>query len=132
MIKFTAISIIHAISPVINVTERFQKRELVLDESWTRDGEKHTNYVQIEFSGDKMAELDGLMPGQRVTVEAIIAGREYNGKIFNSLRGQSCKIYAPPQQPTATPTPTTAPMYTPPPVDTASNTLPLEADDLPF
>ena len=99
MIKLTATATIHYISPVIEIPPKtaggqsFAKRDLVLDDSWTKDGVTHTNYVLIEFSGDKMAQLDNFMQGQRVTVEAYINGREYNGKYFNSIRGQSVVPY---------------------------------------
>ena len=81
MIKFTATALIHFISPVIDIPSRnggqsFQKRELILDDSWTKDGNTYTNFVLIEFSGDKISQLDNFVPGQRVTVEAFINGRE--------------------------------------------------------
>lgn len=98
MIKFTATSLIHSISPVLQVTDRFQKRELVLNDSWERNGEVHPNFVLVEFTGEKMALLDNFAPGQRVNVEAIVNGREKEGRFYNSLRGLSISAYQP-QQP---------------------------------
>ena len=94
MIKLTATALIHSISPVIDIPSKnggnpFQKRELVLDDSWEKDGQVHPNFVSIEFSGEAMIQLDNFYPGQRVTVEAYVNGREYNGRIFNSIRGRS-------------------------------------------
>ena len=88
MIKLTAVGVIYSISPVVSVGENFQKRELVIDDSWVdRDQQVHPNYVCIEFSGERMALLDQFQPGQRVSVEAMVNGREYNGRYFVSLRG---------------------------------------------
>lgn len=89
MIKFTAIAQIHHISPVIKVNDNFSKREVVLDDSWTKDGNTNVNLVSIEFSGDKMQTLDNFYQGQRVQIEAYVKGKEYNGKYFNTLRGMS-------------------------------------------
>lgn len=115
MIKFQATNaLVHSVSPVIQVTDRFQKRELVLDDSWDREGKHYPNFVLIEFAGDKMAQLDGVYPGQRVNVEGVLGGREYNNRIFNSVRGQSVtphqaqQQHAPaayPQQPQYAPVP---------------------------
>lgn len=77
----------------------FQKRELILNDSWERNGETHENYVSIEFTGEKMAMLDTIMPGQRVTVEACVNGREYQGRYYTSIRGLSVAPYQPQQQP---------------------------------
>lgn len=94
MIKFQATANIRFISGVIAVPSKsggqpFQKRELILDDSWDKDGQHYDNFVVIEFSNEKMAQLDGFFPGQRVTVDCILSGREYNGKVFNTVRGQS-------------------------------------------
>lgn len=110
MIKFQATALIYRISPVFQVTDNFQKRDLILDDSWERDGTIHPNYILIEFSGDKMSQLDNFMPGQRVTVDVYVNGREYQGRIFNSLRGISVTPYQPqaqqgPQYPASVPSP---------------------------
>ncbi|MBJ2189119.1 MAG: DUF3127 domain-containing protein [Muribaculaceae bacterium] len=114
MIKLTATSLIHSISQVIVVPSKtggapFQKQELVLNDSWERDGVQHPNFVVIEFSGDKMAQLANFYPGQRVTVEAYVNGREYNGRIFNTIKGQSVTLYQPQQQ--SAPPPQAPPSY---------------------
>lgn len=98
MIKLKATALVRSISPVIEIPSRsggqpFQKRELVLDDSWTKDGKTYESFVVIEFSGDKMAQLDAFGPGQRVNVEAYVTGREYQGKVFNTLKGSTVELY---------------------------------------
>ena len=93
MIKLTATSLIHSISPVMQVSEKFAKRELVLNDSWERDGITHPSFVVIEFTGENMNILDNFTPGQRVTVEAYVNGREYNGRFYNTIKGASITPY---------------------------------------
>ena len=114
MIKLTATAPIYSISPVIDIPSKsggnpFQKRELVLDDSWfDRDNQPHQSLVVIEATGEKMDLLNQFSPGMRVTVEALVSGREANGKVFNSIRllgiqQAAQQTYAaptmPPQQP---------------------------------
>lgn len=117
MTKFQATSTIYYISPVIEIPSKtggqpFQKRELILDDSWEKDGQRYPNFVLVEFQGEKMQMLDTYAPGQRVNVEGVINGREYNGKYFNTVKGLSISPYqtqqythtpAYPQQPPAYP-----------------------------
>lgn len=98
MIKLKATALIRSISPVIEIPSRsggqsFLKRELVLDDSWTKDGKTYENFVLIEFSGDKMVQLDAFAPGQRVNVEAYVSGREYQGKVFNTIKGSTIELF---------------------------------------
>lgn len=102
MIKLTATALVHYVSPVIQVSANFSKRELILDDSWEKNGEPHHNFVSIEFGGYAMTQLDNIHPGHRVTVEAYVSGREWNNKIINSIRGRSVtpvQTQAYPQQP---------------------------------
>lgn len=99
MIKLTATALIHYISPVLQVSENFQKRELILNDSWEKDGKSYPNFVLIEFTGDKMSLLDNYAPGQRVTVEAYVNGREYQNRYFNTIRGMGIIPYQPQQAP---------------------------------
>lgn len=95
---------IHSISPIIEIPSKnggtpFQKRELVIDDAWAdREGTLHPNYVLIEFSGDKMQLLDSFQPGQRVNIDACVNGREYNGRIFTTIKGFGISPYQQPQQ----------------------------------
>ena len=61
----------------------FTKREIVVI---VEDG-KYPQEINLEFVQDKVALLDGLTPGQEVTVSFDIRGREYNGRYFNNLQG---------------------------------------------
>ncbi len=97
MIKLTATALIYYISPVLQVSENFQKRELILDDSWEKDGKTYPNFVLIEFTGDKMALLDSFAPSQRVSVEAYVNGREYQGRYFNTIKGMGIVPYQPQQ-----------------------------------
>lgn len=92
MIKLTATARIHSISPVIQVTDKFSKRELVLNDSWEKNGEVHPNFVIIEFSNNSMNLLNNLIPGQTVTVEATVTGRDYKGRVFNTIRGTNVTL----------------------------------------
>lgn len=106
MIKlaFTGGAVISSISPIQEIPSRnggvpFLKRELILDDSWTdREGVLHSNFVLIEFTGDKMQQLDNFQLGQRVNVDACINGRDYNGRIFTTIKGLGITPYQQPQQ----------------------------------
>lgn len=92
-------AIIYSISQVQEIPSRnggdpFRKRELILDDSWSdRDGVVHPNYVLVEFTGDKMGLLDNFQPGQRVNLDACVNGREYNGRMFTSIKGLGITPY---------------------------------------
>lgn len=92
---------LHSVSEIIEIPSKrggnpFQKREVVLDETWMdREGNPHPAFVSIEFSGDAMATLDSYLPGQPVNITAQLTGREWNGKILNSVRGKSIAPYVP-------------------------------------
>lgn len=104
-LQMTGGAIIYSISQIQEIPSKnggapFQKRELIIDDSWAdREGVVHPNYVLVEFSGDKMALLDNFQPGQRVSIDACINGREYNGRIFTSIKGLGITPYQeqPPQ-----------------------------------
>ena len=103
MIKLTATAAIYSISPVIDIPSKnggnpFQKRELVLDDSWLdRENQLHQSLVVIEATGEKMDLLNQFAPGTRVTVEAIVSGREANGRVFNTIKLYNISLAA--QQP---------------------------------
>lgn len=105
MIKFSAINaLVHYVSAEIEIPSKsggqsFIKRELIIDDSWERDGRVHPNFVLVEFTGDKMAMLNGIVPGHRVNLEGMLTGREYNGRVFNTAKGLSVSFYQAPQQP---------------------------------
>lgn len=92
-------AIIYSISQVQEIPSKnggnpYRKRELIIDDSWTdRDGILHPNFVAVDFSGDKMSLLDNFRPGQRVNVDACVNGREYNGRMFTSIKGLGITPY---------------------------------------
>lgn len=120
-------AIIHSISSLQEIPSKnggapFQKRELIIDDSWVdREGVVHSNLVLVEFTGDKMGLLDKFQPGQRVNIDACVNGREYNNRIFLSIKGLGITPYQeqsqqwngqPPQQGYAQqPAPAPAPVY---------------------
>lgn len=106
MIKFTGTNVkVHSVSDVITIESKtggqpYQKRELIIDDSWVdRDGVAHSNFVLVEFSGEKMAQLDQLVPGMRINVEGVISGREHNGRIFDTVKGLAAYVPVQTQQP---------------------------------
>lgn len=110
MIKFTGTNVkVHSVSDVITIESKtggqpYQKRELIIDDSWVdRDGVAHSNFVLVEFSGEKMAQLDQLVSGMRINVDGMINGREHNGRIFDTVKGLSAYVPQPTQQPAQQP-----------------------------
>ena len=78
---------IHAISETQQVTERFRKREFVLE---LADNPRYPQYVQFQLTGDRCEQLDGYAVGDAVRVEFSLRGREWTSpsgdvKYFNSL-----------------------------------------------
>lgn len=122
MIKFQGTALIHSISQVIEIPSKtggqpFQKRELILDDSRKKDGNTYYSYVVIEFTGEKMYQLDNFAPGQRVTVEGFISGRANQDRVYNTIKGISVVPYQAQQtsfsmQQSAAPTYPQQPAYT--------------------
>lgn len=78
---------IHAINDTQQVTERFRKREFVLELS---DNPKYPQFVQFQLTGDRCDNLDGFSVGDEIQVEFSLRGREWKSpkgevKFFNSL-----------------------------------------------
>ncbi len=78
---------IHALFDTKQVTERFSKREFVLEMS---DNPKYPQYVLFQLTGDRTSNLDGFQVGDEVKVDFSLRGREWTSpkgevKYFNSL-----------------------------------------------
>ncbi|MGR8921616.1 MAG: DUF3127 domain-containing protein [Gammaproteobacteria bacterium] len=78
---------LHAIFDTKQVTERFQKREFVLE---TSDNPNYPQYVQFQLTGDRVDGIDSFSVGDSVQVEFSLRGREWTSpqgdvKYFNSL-----------------------------------------------
>jgi hypothetical protein len=78
---------LHTIFETKHVTDRFQKREFVLEMS---DNPKYPQVVLFQLTGDRCEQLDRLKVGDEVRVEFSLRGREWKSpsgevKYFNSL-----------------------------------------------
>lgn len=78
---------LHAINQVQQVTERFRKREFVLELS---DNSRYPQFVQFQLTGDRCERIDDFEVGDEVRVEFSLRGREWKSpkgelKYFNSL-----------------------------------------------
>ena len=76
---------LHKVFDTQQVTERFNKREFVLEL-----GGRHPQLVLFQLTGKHCAELDGHQPGEELRVEFSLRGREWTSrqgevKFFNSL-----------------------------------------------
>ncbi len=77
---------LHAIFDTKQVSERFTKREFVLE---LVDG-KYPQTVMFQLTGDRCGQLDGFSVGDEVRLEFNLRGREWRSpqgevKYFNSL-----------------------------------------------
>jgi hypothetical protein len=78
---------LHAVFDTKQVTDRFQKREFVLE---VADNPRYPQYVLFQLTGDRCDQLEGYQPGDEVKVEFSLRGREWTSprgevKYFNSL-----------------------------------------------
>ena len=78
---------IHAIFEAKQVTERFRKREFVLELS---DNPRYPQFVLFQLTGDRCENIEGFEVGEEVQVEFSLRGREWTSpqgevKYFNSL-----------------------------------------------
>src|SRR5687768_4762189 len=78
---------LHTIFETKQVTERFQKREFVIEMA---DNPKYPQVVLFQLTGDRCEQLDRLRVGDDVRIEFSLRGREWKSpqgevKYFNSL-----------------------------------------------
>jgi hypothetical protein len=78
---------IHALFEEKQVTERFRKREFVVE---LADNPRYPQYVLFQLTGDRCESLEGFRVGDEVRVEFSLRGREWKSprgetKYFNSL-----------------------------------------------
>ena len=78
---------IHATFDAAQVTERFRKREFVLE---LEGGSRYPQYVMFQLTGDRCDVLDGFSKGDDVRVEFSLRGREWTSpkgevRYFTSL-----------------------------------------------
>ena len=78
---------IHTLFEIKQVTERFRKREFVVE---LADNPRYPQHVLFQMTGDRCEGLDGFSVGDEVRVEFSLRGREWKSpsgevKFFNSL-----------------------------------------------
>jgi hypothetical protein len=78
---------IYAVMDTQQVTERFRKREFVVE---LADNPRYPQYVLFQLTGDRCEGLDGFEVGDEVRVEFSLRGREWKSpkgdiRYFNSL-----------------------------------------------
>jgi Domain of unknown function (DUF3127) len=78
---------IHATFEAAQVTERFRKREFVVE---LDAASRYPQYVMFQLTGDRCSELDGFDAGDEIKVEFSLRGREWTSpkgevRYFNSL-----------------------------------------------
>ena len=78
---------LHATFEAQQVTQRFRKREFVVE---LGDNPDYPQFVIFQLTGDRCEHLDGFNVGDEVNVEFNLRGREWNSpkgetKFFNSL-----------------------------------------------
>jgi hypothetical protein len=78
---------IHTTFEAAQVTDRFRKREFVLE---LEGASRYPQYVMFQLTGDRCDALDGFASGDEVGVEFSLRGREWTSpkgevRFFNSL-----------------------------------------------
>ncbi|HEY5923744.1 MAG TPA: DUF3127 domain-containing protein [Kofleriaceae bacterium] len=78
---------LHTIFETKQVSERFSKREFVVE---LADNPKYPQTVLFQLTGDRCTQLDGMNVGDQVRIEFSLRGREWRSpagevKYFNSL-----------------------------------------------
>jgi hypothetical protein len=78
---------LHAKFEAKQVTERFRKREFVVE---LADNPRYPQFVQFQLSGDRCEKIDDFQVGDELSVEFSLRGREWTSpqgdvKYFNSL-----------------------------------------------
>ncbi|MDJ0788511.1 MAG: DUF3127 domain-containing protein [Myxococcota bacterium] len=78
---------LHALFDAQQVTERFRKREFVIE---LAENPRYPQFVQFQLTGDRCEALDDFREGEEVRVEFSLRGREWKSpkgeiRYFNSL-----------------------------------------------
>ncbi|MDB5014242.1 MAG: hypothetical protein JWQ25_2444 [Daejeonella sp.] len=78
---------VHDISPVITVSDKFKKRELIIEYA---ENPTYPEYLKFEAQQDKVSILDNVKTGDQVEVFFNLRGRPWTNKegvttYFNSL-----------------------------------------------
>jgi hypothetical protein len=81
MSEFKMRGVMKVINDTVQITDKFQKREFVLNEP----DEKYPQDISFQLTQNNCEKLDQIAEGQEVEVCFRIRGREYQGKYFNNL-----------------------------------------------
>ncbi len=116
---------VHEISPVIEVNEKFKKRELIVEYA---ENPQYPEFIKFEAQQDKVSMLDHLKIGDQVEVSFNLRGRPWTNKegittYFNNMVAWRINVLG--TDAAAAPA---SPEYAKP-VDISANA---EEDDLPF
>lgn len=86
--------VVEYVSEPNQISGSFTKREVVVKEH--NPGAKYPNFIPFEFINDSIEKLNGIKPGDAVTVKGFLNGRlwEQSGerKCFISIRGVSITV----------------------------------------
>jgi len=74
--------VVRCISEETQVSDKFTKRELCLEVS-----SRTPQVISIEFVQGFCSRLDTVSVGDKVVVGFELMGREYKGKVYNTIRG---------------------------------------------
>lgn len=75
----------------------FVKRSVILDDGREFNGMYKPNWLKVDFTGDRVNQLDPFQPNQLVKIEGSLEGREYQGKYYTNIRGWRIEPYTPQQ-----------------------------------
>ena len=117
---------IHATFDAAQVTDRFRKREFVLE---LEAASRYPQYVMFQLTGDRCGALDDFDKGHEVAVEFSLRGREWTSpkgeiRFFNSLEVWSIERLGEGASALAPSAPNSGSGNEPPP--------PSDDDDIPF
>lgn len=81
MSSYSLQGIVVKVGPVIEVSAKFSKRELVLEVA----DSKYVQTIQLEATGPRTSLLDDVTVGSNVTAHFNLRGRPWKDKVFNTL-----------------------------------------------
>ena len=123
---YKAKGVVKTIGPTVNVTEKFSKREFVIE---MKDG-MYPQSIQFQMAQDKCSLLDTVGVGQEVEVSFNLRGREWTDpktnqvKVFNTLDAFRVEAVS-----SAAPRPVAVAAE---PVAAVTTATPSEEEELPF
>lgn len=97
MSDFKMKGVLKVINPAVQVSEKFTKREFVLNEPH----EQYPQDILFQLTQKNVDVLDNFVEGQEVEVSFRIRGREFNGKYFNNI--EAWRVEAIGEMPSASP-----------------------------